>query len=278
MLTLNCKGKLLSLSKPVVMGIINATPDSFYPGSRLLDIDAAFHLAKKMKDDGAHIIDVGGQSTRPGSFRLSASEEKERVIPFIRKIHEELPEIIVSVDTYHSSVAIKALENGASMVNDISAGEMDEKMIETVAAYSAPFVCMHMKGRPENMHLNTNYNHLLEDIVDFFSKKIDTCKSAGVHDILIDPGFGFGKNIEQNFELLRNLQIFKMFKMPIVAGLSRKSTIYKTLGITSNEALNGTTVLNTLALINGANILRVHDVREAVEAIRLVEAYKGPQS
>ncbi len=275
MFTLNCKGKLLSLAKPVVMGVINATPDSFYPGSRLDNPLGALQLAKQMQAEGAQIIDIGGQSTRPGSARISASDEMERVLPVVEIIHCELPEIIISIDTYHAEVAAAALQSGASMVNDISAGEMDENMISTVAKACVPFVCMHMKGTPENMQANTHYENLMEELIDFFSKKIDQCKRAGIHDIIIDPGFGFGKTIAQNFEILRNLQIFKMFGMPIIAGLSRKATVYKTLGINTDEALNGTTVLNTMALLNGANILRVHDVKAAVEAVKLVEAYKG---
>ncbi len=275
MFTLNCKGKLLSLSKPVVMGVINTTPDSFYPGSRLDNPLKALQLAKQMQAEGAQIIDIGGQSTRPGSERINASEEMERVLPVVEIIHHEMPEMILSIDTYHAEVAAAALHSGASMVNDISAGEMDENMISTVACACVPFVCMHMKGTPENMQINPHYENLMEELIDFFSKKIDQCKRAGIHDIIIDPGFGFGKTIAQNFEILHNLQIFKMLGMPIIAGLSRKATVYKTLGINTDEALNGTTVLNTIALLNGANILRVHDVKAAAEAVKLVEAYKG---
>ncbi len=275
MFTLNCKGKLLLLSKPVVMGVINTTPDSFYPGSRLDKPMDALQLAKQMQAEGAEIIDIGGQSTRPGSTRINATEEMERVLPVLQIIHHEMPEMILSIDTYHAEVAAAALQAGVSMVNDISAGEMDANMISTVADACVPFVCMHMKGTPENMQVNPHYENLFEELIDFFSKKIDQCKQAGIHDIIIDPGFGFGKTIAQNFEILRNLQIFKMLGMPIIAGLSRKATVYKTLGITTHDALNGTTVLNTMALLNGANILRVHDVKAAVEAVKLVEAYKG---
>lgn len=275
MFTLNCKGKLLSLSKPVVMGVINTTPDSFYPGSRLDNPLKALQLAKQMQAEGAQIIDIGGQSTRPGSERINATEEMERVLPVVEIIHHEMPEMILSIDTYHAEVAAAALQSGVSMVNDISAGEMDANMISTVAYACVPFVCMHMKGTPENMQINPHYENLMEELIDFFSKKIDQCKRAGIHDIIIDPGFGFGKTIAQNFEILHNLQIFKMLGMPIIAGLSRKATIYKTLGINTDEALNGTTVLNTIALLNSANIIRVHDVKAAVEAVKLVEAYKG---
>ena len=230
-----------------------------------------------MQDEGAQIIDIGGQSTKPGSQRISPKVEIERVLPVLELIHLEMPGMIVSIDTYHAEVAAAALQSGASVVNDISAGEMDANMIPVVAHAGAPYICMHMKGTPESMQINPQYNNLLEELIDFFSKKIEQCKQAGIHDILLDPGFGFGKTIAQNFEILRNFQIFKMFEKPVVAGLSRKATVYKTLGITSDEALNGTTVLNTIALLNGANILRVHDVKAAVEAINLVEVYKGTE-
>lgn len=274
MFTLNCKGKLLTATKSIVMGVINATPDSFYPGSRLDKPDEALQLAKQMLKDGAQIIDIGGQSTRPGSERISSVEELDRVLPIIEKLQQEIPEIILSIDTYHSNVAVAALHSGASIVNDISAGDMDANMISIVAKNGAPFICMHMKGTPETMQFNPQYNNLFEELIDFFSKKIQQCKQAGIHDILIDPGFGFGKTIAQNFEILRNLHIFKMFEKPVIAGLSRKATVYKTLGISTKEALNGTTVLNTIALLNGANILRVHDVKAAVEAVTLVETYQ----
>ncbi|MDQ6756458.1 MAG: dihydropteroate synthase [Bacteroidota bacterium] len=275
MFTLNCKGKLLVIDKPVVMGIINITPDSFYEGSRLQTNEKILFQAKKMIEEGASIIDIGGQSTRPGSERISVKEELQRVLPALEIILKNFPDTIISVDTYQSEVAEETIKAGASMINDISSGNMDNEMINTVAKLGVPYICMHMKGTPENMQQQPKYENITKEILDFFIKKIDECKHAGINDVIIDPGFGFGKTISHNFTLLKHLSVFKMLEKPIMAGLSRKSTIYKTLGITSEEALNGTTVLNTFALQNGANILRVHDVKEAKEAITLYTKYSG---
>ena len=275
MFTLNCKGKLITTDVPPVMGIINATPDSFYRGDLNNGMDGILMLAKKMINEGATILDIGGQSTKPGSIEISSEKEMDRVIPVIKMIHEHFPQTILSVDTYQSAVAIKAIEAGASIVNDVSGGEADKKMIDTVAALRVPYICMHMKGTAANMQSFATYEDVLKEVLDYFIFKIHQCRAAGIKDIIIDPGFGFAKNAEHNFNLLKNLHIFKMLDCPILAGLSRKSTIYKTLGITAAEALNGTTVLNTLALNNGANILRVHDVKEAVETVTLMESYKS---
>ena len=271
MFTLNCKGKLLAFEAPIIMGIINATPDSFYKGNINDDMLA---LAKKMIADGATILDIGGQSTRPGSQRISVDEELQRVLPVVQAIHKKFPETILSIDTYSSEVAQIAVEAGASIVNDISAGNMDDAMIATVAKLKIPYVCMHLQGTPDSMHKNPQYEDVAKEVLDFFINKICDCKNAGIMDIIIDPGFGFGKNIEHNFSLLKKMEVLKMLDKPIMAGLSRKSSIYKTLGTTAEHALNGTTVLNTMALLNGANILRVHDVKEAAEAITLFNAYK----
>lgn len=271
MFTLNCKGKLLAFDTPIIMGIINATPDSFYKGNINEDM---LTLAKKMIDDGATILDIGGQSTRPGSERINTDEEIQRVLPVIEAIHKNFPETIISIDTYSSKVALAAVEAGASIVNDISAGTIDEQMIATVAQLKLPYVCMHMQGKPESMHKNPKYDDVAKEILDFFINKIEQCKSAGIIDIIIDPGFGFGKTIEHNFSLLKKMEVLQMLDKPILAGLSRKSSIYKTLGTTAENALNGTTALNTIALMNGACILRVHDVKEAAEAIKLFTAYK----
>ena len=275
MFTLNCKGKLITTDVPLVMGIINATPDSFYRGDLNNGMDGILMLAKKMINEGATILDIGGQSTKPGSIEISSEKEMDRVIPVIKMIHEHFPQTILSVDTYQSAVAIKAIEAGASIVNDVSGGETDKKMIDTVAALRVPYICMHMRGTAANMQSFATYKDVLKEVLDYFILKIHQCRAAGIKDIIIDPGFGFAKNAAHNFNLLKNLHIFKMLDCPILAGLSRKSTIYKTLGITAAEALNGTTVLNTLALNNGANILRVHDVKEAVEAVLLMESYKS---
>lgn len=275
MFTLNCKGKLLEMNSPIIMGIINATPDSFYTGNSKEDF---LGLAKKMIADGATILDIGGQSTRPGSIRISEQEEMDRVLPVIEKIHINHPEIFISIDTYQSKVAIAAVQAGASLVNDISSGNMDDQMIETVAGLKVPYICMHMQGTPDNMQKNPQYNNIVKEVLDFFIEKIDACKKAGIHDIIIDPGFGFGKTIEHNFQILKHVAVFNILDKPLLAGLSRKSTIYKTLNTSAEEALNGTTVLNTMALLNGASILRVHDVKEAAETITLFNAYKKAPS
>jgi len=271
MFTLNCKGKLLMLDPPVVMGIINATPDSFYKGNINDDILA---LAEGMLADGATILDIGGQSTRPGSERITAEEELHRILPVIKAIHAKFPGTIISVDTYSSTVAIAAVEAGASIVNDISAGTMDAQMLQTVARLQVPYICMHMQGTPGNMQKDPHYDDVTKEVLDFFIAKVHECKAAGITDIIIDPGFGFGKTITHNFSLLKKLEALAILDKPILAGISRKSTIYKTLQTTADDALNGTTVLNTMALMNGASLLRVHDVKEAQEAVTLFNAYK----
>lgn len=273
MYTLNCKGKLISTSKPLVMGIINATPDSFYTQSQKHSINEVLRTVEKMLFDGATFIDVGGQSTKPNAQKITAEEETKRVIPVINAIIKQFPEVLLSIDTYYAAVAKEAVENGACIVNDVSAGNLDHQMINTVATLNVPYICMHMQGTPQTMQQQTNYNNIIEDILKFFINKIKVCTTAGIKDVIIDIGFGFGKTIEQNFHLLKNLNYFKILDKPILLGVSRKSTIYKTLNTTPENALNGTTVLHTLGLQNGANILRVHDVKEAVETIQLLEAY-----
>jgi dihydropteroate synthase len=273
MFSLNCKGKLLLIDKPLVMGILNLTDDSFYAGSRLQSINEIQDKATQMITEGADILDIGAQSTRPGSVRFSAEDELKKLLPVIEKLRKLFPEIIISIDTYHSKVAEESVQAGASIINDISGGEMDKNMIPTVGSLQVPYICMHMKGVPETMQNQTHYEDVTKEVLDFFIKKVDECKRAGIHDVIIDPGFGFGKNIAQNFLLLKNLSVFKMLERPILAGVSRKSTIYKTLTITADDSLNGTTVLNTLALQNGASLLRVHDVKEAKEVIKLIKAY-----
>lgn len=270
MYSLNCKGRVLSLEKPVVMGIINITPDSFYAGSRQQGEDAALKQAEKMMAEGAGILDIGGQSTRPGAERVGAEEEAERVVPVIKAISAAFPEAIISVDTFYASVGQQAVEAGASIVNDVSAGSMDDQMLTTVAGMCVPYICMHMKGSPQTMQQNPQYEDVTREVLDFFIQKIDACRKAGITDIIADPGFGFGKTIAHNFTLIRQFEVFSMLGVPLLMGISRKSTIYKTLGISAEEALNGSTVLHTVGLMKGANILRVHDVREAVEAVKLV--------
>lgn len=275
MYTLNCKGKLLVIDQPLVMGIINVTPDSFYEASRQHERGAIIQQAAKMIEDGASILDIGGQSTRPGSEQIGAEEELKRVLPAIEAIHSRYPDIILSIDTYYARVAREAVAAGASIVNDISAGSMDPEMIPTVAELKTAYVLMHMQGRPSNMQDAPHYENVTRQVLDFLITKTRELKKAGIRDVIIDPGFGFGKTIEHNFELLRNLSLFRMLHCPILLGISRKSTIYKTLGVTSSEALNGTTVLNTAGLLAGASLLRVHDVKEAVEAVKLVSALQA---
>lgn len=274
MFTLNCKGRLLLLDKPIVMGIINATPDSFYSGSRYTGTDAILSVAEKMLNDGASILDIGGQSSRPGSKPVSADEEITRVIRPIEAITKRFPESYISVDTYYSIVAKEAVDAGAVIVNDISAGKLDDLMIPVVSSLQVPYVLMHMKGTPQTMQEKLHYENISREILDFFINKVQEIRVAGITDIIIDPGFGFGKAIGHNFQLLKNFSLFKMLGFPLLAGLSRKSTIYKTLNISPEDSMNGTTVLNTISLLNGASILRVHDVKEAAEAIKLFDAYQ----
>lgn len=274
MFTLNCKGKLLDLSIPVVMGIINTTPDSFYSGSRHATIDAALRQAERMLAEGAAILDIGGQSTRPGSEILDADAEAKRVLPVIEAIHARFPDSILSVDTYYSTVASQAVAAGASMVNDISGGQFDKGMLPVVASLHVPFICMHLEGSPGNMHQQRIEGTILPHLLDYFTKRIIACEEAGIIDLVLDPGFGFSKTVEQNFEIVKNTDILSILQKPLLLGVSRKSTIWKTLGITADEALNGTTVLNTAGLLKGASILRVHDVKEAMEAVRLTQHLK----
>ena len=270
MYTLNCKGRLLTVDKPVVMGIINTTPDSFYEGSRFMGKTGILHQAEQMLKEGATLLDIGGQSTRPNSATVSEEEELSRVTGAIESLHFNFPEAIISIDTYYARVAAEAVAAGASLVNDISAGAIDTQMLATVGRLNVPYVCTHMRGTPATMQQFTNYENVTREVLDFFIQKTAECHKAGINDIIIDPGFGFAKTPAHNFTLLKNLAVFKVLEKPVLIGLSRKSTIYKTLGITAGEALNGTTVLNTIALMNGAHILRVHDVKEAKEAIELV--------
>lgn len=276
MFTLNCKGKLLSLETPVVMGIVNATPDSFYDGHLNKTADDILMLAEKMLRAGAGVLDIGGQSTRPGSDRIDTDEERARVLPVIEAIAKRFPEAILSVDTFYSKVAAEAIASGVHIVNDISAGMLDEEMIPTIGAFkNVPYICMHMKGTPQDMQQHAVYDDVVREVLDFFIFKIEACRLAGITDVIVDPGFGFAKTIEHNFLLLKELAVLKLLNRPILAGLSRKATIYKTLGRTAAEALNGTTVLNTIALLNGAHLLRVHDAKEAHEAVQLVGRYQS---
>lgn len=272
---INAGGRLLDLSSPRVMGILNVTPDSFYSGSRVMAENEIVKKAFQMSEEGADIIDVGGYSSRPYADQVTAEEEKGRVLKAIKIIKRELPGIIISVDTFRSEIAREAVSVcGADMINDISAGNMDEEMFNLIEELNVPYVLMHMQGTPVTMQENPFYEDVVADILKQMSHKIVRLKSAGVKDVIFDPGFGFGKTIKHNFELLRRLNEFEITDLPLMVGVSRKSMIWKTLSITPGEALNGTVVLNTVALLNGADILRVHDVKEAVEAVKLVNELK----
>jgi dihydropteroate synthase len=267
--TLNIKGNLLDLQSPVVMGILNLTPDSFYDGGKYRQEKTIIERAIQIIQQGATIIDIGGYSSRPGASHIDEAEERKRIENGIKLVLKELPNAIISVDTFRASVAEAAINQGAALVNDISGGGMDPEMFQTVARLQIPYVLMHMKGTPQNMQQQTQYDNLLMETLDYFQHKLNTLFEMGVKDIIIDPGFGFAKTIDQNYELLKNLNYFQVLNQPILAGISRKSMIYKRLGIEVGDALNGTTVLNTIALMNGASILRVHDVKQAVETVKL---------
>lgn len=275
---LNCKGKLVLFNKPAVMGILNITPDSFYKGFLGNSMDSIITEVDRMVSAGADIIDIGGQSTRPGSTAIPVDEEMRRVIPVVQQIQKRFPDVILSIDTYYSEVAAAAVEAGAVMVNDISAGLIDHLMIPVVAKLQVPYVCMHMKGTPADMQHHTHYDNLITEMIDFFNDRILVCTAAGIKDIIIDPGFGFGKSVSDNFYLLKQLSLFRICGKPILAGISRKSTIYKTLSIQVEDALNGSTAMHTIAFLNGADIIRVHDVKEAREVVELLEVYKKATS
>lgn len=270
--TLNLRGNIIDISTPIVMGILNVTPDSFHTKSRINSDQSLLTQAEKMLKDGATILDIGGYSTRPNATDISPEEEIKRVIPAIEQLIKAFPKINLSIDTFRSKVAQAALDTGTCMVNDISGGTLDDEMFKTVAKSKAAYVLMHMRGTPQTMTQMTQYNNLLTEVFDFFVQQVNKLKVLNVNEIILDPGFGFAKTISQNYEILNNLESFQQLKLPLLAGLSRKSMIYKPLNISSNEAMNGTSVLNTLALVNGAQILRVHDVKEATEAIKLYKA------
>ncbi len=273
-MTINCRGQLLDLSVPKVTGILNITPDSFYDGGKLSTETEVLAKAEQMLNEGAHILDIGGMSSRPGAEIIPEEEELKRVLPHIKNIAQKFPLAILSVDTIRAKVADESLKAGAHIINDISAGRFDKAMIPTVAKHKVPFVIMHMQGLPNNMQQNPNYENVTTEVMDFFAERISVCRKAGIMDLILDPGFGFGKTIEHNYTLLRNLKYFPNLNLPILAGVSRKGMIYKTLGVNAEQALNGTTSANTIALMNGAHILRVHDVKEAAEAVKIVGQLK----
>lgn len=269
--TLNCKGRLLALDRPVVMGILNVTPDSFYDGGQHHTTEQAVQHAERMLNEGASILDIGGYSTRAGAADVSESDELQRVLPVIERIAAEFPQAFISVDTFRARVAEEAVQAGAHMINDISGGDDDPNMFATVAKMNVPYILMHKQGSIATMQQQPQYEDVVRDIVTIFQRKVHALQQMGVADVILDPGFGFGKTIDHNFEILRRLREFGVFQLPVLAGLSRKSSIYKTLGTTAEHALNGTTVCHTIALLNGASILRAHDVREAMECIQLTQ-------
>lgn len=268
-ITWNLRGRLYALDQPRVMGILNITPDSFYPGSRLTHESEILARATKMVQEGVDLFDVGGYSTRQGAAPVEEAEEMRRVLPAIELLRKHFPDIPVSIDTFRSAVAKKAVASGALLVNDVSGGELDTKMMETVAELGVPYILMHMRGTPETMSSLAVYTDLIKEITDYFHQKVSQLRSYGVRDIVLDPGFGFAKVGDQNFELLRSLSLFQTFRLPLLVGLSRKSMIWRTLSIEPEEALNGTTALHLVALQQGARILRVHDVKPARECIQL---------
>lgn len=268
-ITLNCKGKLLLLDQPIVMGILNLTPDSFYDGGKFAEEKKYLLQTEKMLEEGATIIDIGGMSSRPGAATITVEEELERVIPCIEALYKAFSDSIFSIDTIHAKVAKEAVQAGASIINDISAGQFDDAMYRTVAQLNVPYILMHLKGKPSTMQEHPEYEDVVEEVLDFFIWELEKLRKFGIKDIILDPGFGFGKDLEHNYTLLKKMHVFSILSLPLLCGISRKSMIYKKLNHTPAQALNGTTALHMVALQEGAKILRVHDVAEAVEVIKL---------
>jgi dihydropteroate synthase len=270
-MTINCKGQLIDLTIPKIMGILNVTPDSFYDGGKFASDTVILTQVQKMLQEGATFIDIGGQSTKPNAEIVTVEKELNRVVPVVDLILKNFPQALLSIDTFNSKVAQICIDNGAALINDISAGSLDSAMFETIAKLQVPLVMMHMRGNPQTMQEQTSYDDLVKEILFYFSEKVAYARSFGINDLIVDPGFGFAKTTAQNFELLQKLEVLQMLDLPILVGVSRKSMIYKTLETNAENALNGTTVLNTIALTKGANILRVHDVKEAMECVKLFE-------
>jgi dihydropteroate synthase len=270
--TINCRGKLIDLSSPIIMGILNVTPDSFYDGGVYTTVNKALARAESIIREGGTIIDIGAYSSRPGAADISPEEELKRLIPVIEAIRERFPDTIISIDTFRSGVAKESILAGADIINDISSGDLDPLMFKIIKELGVPYIAMHMKGDPQNMQNNPEYQDILQEIILYFSALVKELNGMGIADIILDPGFGFGKTLEHNYQILHHLEDFKLFQLPILVGISRKSMIYKLLNTNAKEALNGTTVINTIALLKGADILRVHDVKEALEVIKIVNA------
>ena len=272
--TLNAGGKLIDVSSPKVMGIINLTPDSFYTGSRKQSVDEAIAQAEKMLEDGATFLDLGAYSSRPGADDITVQQEMDRLLPVVEAIAAAFPDAVLSIDTFRAQVAESGIQAGGHIINDISGGQLDADMFATVARLQVPYILMHMKGTPQNMNQMAQYDNVFDEVFDYFTDKYHQLKQLGVKDVIIDPGFGFAKKTVHSYALMHRLQDFNILQLPVLVGISRKNMIYKTLGITADAALNGTTALNTIALTKGANILRVHDVKEAVEAVKIWEMCK----
>lgn len=268
-MTINCKGQLIDLSIPKVMGILNITPNSFFDGGKYKNEDEIISQVDKMLSDGATFIDIGAYSSKPSAEFVSEQEEIDRIVPVIGLILKHFPKTLLSIDTFRADVAKISIENGAAIINDIAAGGLDEKMFDVIAQYKAPYIMMHMRGNPQTMQSLTHYDDIVKEMMFYFSEKVKKARSLGIKDLILDPGFGFAKTIDQNYEVLQKTELFNLLELPVLVGVSRKSMIYKTLNNSAQEALNGTTVLNTISLIKGAKILRVHDVKEAMECVTL---------
>jgi len=274
-MTINCKGNLIDLAAPKVMGILNITPNSFYDGGKFQEESVVLNQVEKILNEGATFIDIGAYSSKPNAEFVSEEEELQRILPILQQIIKQFPDIIVSIDTFRAEVAKQCVLNGAALINDISAGLLDEKMLPTVAELQVPYIMMHMKGNPQTMQSLAQYDDIVKEMIYYFSERIFEARKLGINDLIVDPGFGFAKTLEQNYEVMQKLDIFKQLELPLLVGISRKSMIYKTLETSAQEALNGTTFLNAIALEKGANILRVHDVKEAVEGLKLFEKLKS---
>jgi dihydropteroate synthase len=274
-MTINCKGNLIDLATPKVMGILNITPNSFYDGGKFKEESVVLNQVEKMLNEGATFIDIGAYSSKPNAEFVSEEEELQRILPVLQQIIKQFPEVILSIDTFRAEVAKQCVLNGAALINDISAGHLDEKMLPTIAELQVPYIMMHMKGNPQTMQSLAHYDDIVKEMIYYFSERIFEARKLGINDLIVDPGFGFAKTLEQNYEVMQKLDIFKQLELPLLVGISRKSMIYKTLETSAQEALNGTTFLNAIALEKGANILRVHDVKEAVECVKLFGMLKG---
>ncbi len=271
-MTINCKGQLIDLTKPKVMGILNLTPNSFFDGGKYTNEAEIIAQVGKMLSEGATFIDIGAYSSKPNAEFVSVEEEMARIVPVVELLVQQFPQILISIDTFRSEVAEACILKGAALINDIAAGQLDDTMLNTIAKHNVPYIMMHMRGNPQTMQSLTEYQDVVKEMILYFSERIAAARSLGINDLIIDPGFGFAKTVEQNYEVLQKMELFQQLDLPILAGISRKSMIYKVLNCNASESLNGTTVLNTVSLLKGANILRVHDVKEAVECVTLFNA------